>query len=44
MQLHWGEKKLDPKKYATLHKEQQNILEILKEDGYTWIDQKYKVR
>ena len=31
-------------KYATLHKEQHNILEILKDNGYTCIDQKSKVR
>ena len=31
-------------KYATLHKEQHNILEILKEHGYTCIDQPSRVR
>ena len=32
------------KKYANLHKEQKNILNILKEHGYTGIDQRSKVR
>ena len=31
-------------KYATLHKEQNNILERLKEHGYSVIKQRYKVR
>ena len=31
-------------KYATLHKEQHNILEILKDHGYTWIEQRSMVR
>ena len=31
-------------KYASLHKEQHNILESLNKHGYTGIDQKSKVR
>ena len=31
-------------KYATLNKEHHNILDILKDRGYTGIDQKFKVR
>ena len=37
-------KKWTLEKYAIFHKEQHNILESLKDQGYTGIDQQYKVR
>ena len=44
MQLHWVNRNWTFEKYTILHKEQHNILEIIKEHGYIGIDQRYKVR
>ena len=45
MQLHWIKEEFDLWGiYATLHKEQHNIMESFNEYGYTGIDQRAKVR